>query len=159
MSTVKPHHTVTSVIRSLRCYGHFFRSPSKTAIHFLKKKKEEDRPPLLLPLPPLNTTKMFDPLVNVLTGFHCIFFEETSIILILNNFFSFFQCLQAVRENRNQAETKRKPKRKSLAYDLAIEWFKNFSKKRGSYAKFFLKATTSMPFQKGSIHYVQKRNG
>ena len=95
---------------------------------FLRKKKEEDRPPPPLPLPPLNTAKLFGPLVNVLTGFHCIFFEETSIILILNNFFSYFQCLQAVRENRNQAETERKPKRKSLAYDLAIEWFRNFSK-------------------------------
>ena len=72
-----------------------------------RKKKKTD--------PPLNGAKIFGPLVNVLTGFHWIFFEETSIILILNNFFSYFQCLQAVRENRNQAETERNPKRKSLA--------------------------------------------
>ena len=33
-----------------------------------------------------------------------------------------------MRDNKEQAETEQKPKRKSLEYNLAIEWFRNFSK-------------------------------
>ena len=38
ISSVKPRLTATSVVRSPRCYGHFFDRPAKTAIHFLLKK-------------------------------------------------------------------------------------------------------------------------
>lgn len=33
-----------------------------------------------------------------------------------------------MRDNKEQAETEQKPKRKSLEYNLAIGWFRNFSK-------------------------------
>ena len=62
--------TVTSVIRSLRYYSHFFWPPGKTAINFLVQKK----PSLLRS--PIKTANFFGPLVTVLTGLHCKFEVE-----------------------------------------------------------------------------------
>ena len=65
LGTVEPRLTATSVIRSSRYYGDFFRPPSKNDHTFsCKETLVKTVTPLLWPI-------FFGPLVTVLRGFHC----------------------------------------------------------------------------------------
>ena len=75
-STVKPHLTATSVIRSPRYYRHFFWPPGKNRHKFSCRKKKT----LVDTVTPLKRTNFLRPLVTVLTGFHCMNFNISALV-------------------------------------------------------------------------------
>ena len=70
-STMKPRLTATSAIRSRRYYGRL----AKTATNVLVKKKT-----LVNRVTPLKRPILGGPLVTVLTGFHCMNFNISTLV-------------------------------------------------------------------------------
>ena len=65
-----------------------------------------------------------------------------------------------MRDNKEQAETEQKPKKKSLEYNLAIEWFRNFSKNADHMPNSPLRPLPAcLSKRQLTSYYVQGRDG